>query len=186
VLMLLFAFIYWVGPNFRQRQPYPWISPGAVLGVVLWLAASGLFGVYVSLFAGNYTGSRSVYGSLGGAIVFMLWLQVSMLALLAGAEVNQVLQLRAGQRSSTAEMAGFGGEPAPVVTTTGPLGMEVDEAPSPPLAPAPRRADSDRTAEAPDEQSSHGMAVGGLAASAFGVLSGLLGLIGLLRHRRRE
>jgi membrane protein len=192
VLMLLFAFIYWVGPNFRQRQPYPWISPGAVLGVVLWLAASGLFGVYVSQFAGNYTGSRSVYGSLGGAIVFMLWLQVSMLALLAGAEVNQVLQLRAGQRSSTAEMAGFGGEPAPFVNTTGPLGMEVgmevDEAPSPPLAPPPRRADSDRTAEAPapDERSSHGMPVGGLAASAFGVLSGLLGLIGLLRHRRRE
>ncbi|HSK95453.1 MAG TPA: YhjD/YihY/BrkB family envelope integrity protein, partial [Euzebyales bacterium] len=43
VLMLLFAFIYWVGPNFKKRQPYPWISPGAVLGVVLWLVASGLF-----------------------------------------------------------------------------------------------------------------------------------------------
>jgi len=188
VLMLLFAFIYWAGPDFRERQPYPWISPGAVLGVVLWLASSGLFSVYLSLFAGNYTGSRSVYGSLGGAIVFMLWLQVSMLALLAGAEVNQVLQLRAGQRSSTAEMAGFGGEPAPVATAAGPVGRDVDEAPQPPPASDPAAGSPrDRPADAParDDDASHGLPVGGIAASAFGVMSGLLGLIGLLRHRRR-
>jgi membrane protein len=110
VLMLLFAFIYWLGPASRERQVYPWISPGAVLGVILWLVTSGLFGFYVNTF-GRYTGPASIYGSLGNAIVFMLWLQLSILALLLGAEVNQVLQLRASMRTSTAEIAGFGGAP---------------------------------------------------------------------------
>jgi membrane protein len=215
VLMLLFAFIYWAGPDFRERQPYPWISPGAVLGVVLWLTASGLFSLYVSTF-GSFTGSDSVYGSLGNAIVFMLWLQLSMLALLAGAEVNQVLQLRATKRTSTAEIAGFGGEPAPpVAATTG----SVDGGTVPPGAPPPAtpvapegvgarvtndrpgdngsvpeqdRARADRAvngrrgdAREGDEQSG-GWPAGGIAASAFAVISGLLGLIGLLRNRRRE
>jgi len=215
VLMLLFAFIYWVGPDFRERQPYPWMSPGAVLGVVLWLTASGLFSLYVNTF-GNYTDSGSVYGSLGNAIVFMLWLQMSMLALLAGAEVNQVLQLRATKRTSAAEVAGFGGEPAPPVTaTTGsvdggavPPGAPPPPAPSAPMSmsaagardrtgdngsasqqdrAAPDRAANGRRSDARegDEQSS-GLPAGGIAASAFAVVSGLLGLIGLLRNRRRE
>jgi membrane protein len=215
VLMLLFAFIYWVGPDFRERQPYPWMSPGAVLGVVLWLIASGLFSFYVSTF-GSYTDSGSVYGSLGNAIVFMLWLQMSMLALLAGAEVNQVLQLRATKRTSAAEVAGFGGEPAPPVTaTTGSVdgGAVPPAAPPPPAHSAPMsmsaagardrtgdngsasqqdRAAPDRAANGRrrdaregDEQSS-GLPAGGIAASAFAVVSGLLGLIGLLRNRRRE
>src|SRR5690606_21643296 len=51
-LMLLFAFIYWVGPDYDQRPPYPWISPGAVLGVVGWLVVSALFGLYTSTFGG--------------------------------------------------------------------------------------------------------------------------------------
>jgi membrane protein len=215
VLMLLFAFIYWVGPDFRQRQPYPWMSPGAVLGVVLWLTASGLFSLYVNTF-GSYTDSGSVYGSLGNAIVFMLWLQMSMLALLAGAEVNQVLQLRATKRSATAEIAGFGGEPAPPLTSaTGSLdgGAVPPGAPPPatPVAPAGvgARVTNDRAgddgsvsqldgleadravngrgsdAREGDEHSS-GWPAGGVAAGAFAVVSGVLGLIGLLRNRRRE
>lgn len=109
-LMLLFAFIYWVGPDYDRRPSYPWISPGAVLGVVTWMLASVLFGVYSGRFA-SFAAS-SVYGPLGGAIFFMVWLQLSMFALLLGAEVNQVLLLRASNRSSAAEVAGFGGEPA--------------------------------------------------------------------------
>lgn len=198
VLMLLFAFIYFVGPDFKERQPYPWISPGAVLGVVLWLAASGLFSVYLNMF-GSYTGSGSVYGSLGGAILFMLWLQLSMLALLAGAEVNQVLQLRADKRHAAAEIAGFGGEPAPVATTTGPVGRDVGTATAQlardtadlgigaAAGQVPDRAGSERGGDAPiEDERQRDLPVGGLAASAFGVASGLLGLIGLLRHRRRE
>jgi membrane protein len=215
VLMLLFAFIYWAGPDFGERQPYPWMSPGAVLGVVLWLTASGLFSLYVNTF-GSYTDSGSVYGSLGNAIVFMLWLQLSMLALLAGAEVNQVLQLRATKRSATAEIAGFGGEPAPPLTSaTGSVDGGAVPPGAPPSAPpvalagvvaggtndragdngsvsqrdgraADRVIDGrGRDAREGDEQSS-GWPAGGVAASAFAVVSGVLGLIGLLRSRRRE
>lgn len=116
-LMLLFAFIYWMGPDYEHRPPYAWITPGAALGVVTWLVASGLFGLYAGI-SGNYRGSGSIYGSLGSAILFMLWLQLSMFALLLGAEVNQVLQLRASARTSSAEVAGFGGEPATQLAPT--------------------------------------------------------------------
>jgi membrane protein len=169
-LMLLFAFIYWVGPDFRKRSSYVWISPGAALGVVTWIVASGLFGVYVNRF-GSFTGSGSIYGSLGNAIVFMLWLQLSILALLLGAEVNQVLLLRAGRRSSTADIAGFGGEPA---------------APPLPAVETANRAVDDQARETPTEtpRSQRRPGIGAGGALMIGV-SGLLGLIGLLRNRRR-
>ena len=97
--MLLFAFIYWIGPDYAKRPSWAWITPGAVVGVVTFLIASGLFGVYTS-YSGTYTGPNSIYGSLGSAILFMLWLQITMFALLLGAEVNQVLARRARRRRS--------------------------------------------------------------------------------------
>jgi membrane protein len=105
LLMLLFAFIYWIGPDYEQRPRWRWITPGAALAVVVWLLASGGFGWYVANF-GSYTDSDSPYGPLGSAIVFMLWLQLSMFALLLGAEVNQVLRRRV--RRVAAEQAGAG------------------------------------------------------------------------------
>lgn len=98
LLMILFAFIYWIGPDFERRPRWLLITPGAALAVVTWLLASAVFGWYVANFGGY--GEGSIYGSLGSAIVFMLWLQLSMFALLLGAEVNQVLRLRARRRAS--------------------------------------------------------------------------------------
>jgi membrane protein len=106
LLMVLFAFIYWIGPDYDRRPGWVWISPGAALAVVAWLVASAIFGWYVANF-GSYTASDSPYGPLGSAIVFMLWLQLSMFALLLGAEVNQVLALRA-RRKRSGEEAGAG------------------------------------------------------------------------------
>lgn len=97
LLMVLFAFIYWIGPDYERRPSWAWITPGAALAVVTWLVASAAFGWYVANF-GSYTEANSPYGPLGSAIVFMLWLQLSMFALLLGAEVNQVLVLRARRR----------------------------------------------------------------------------------------
>jgi membrane protein len=99
LLMVLFAFIYWIAPDYERRPGWAWITPGAALAVVTWLVASALFGWYVANF-GSYTAADSPYGPLGSAIVFMLWLQLSMFALLLGAEVNQVLALRARRRRS--------------------------------------------------------------------------------------
>jgi hypothetical protein len=95
--MILFAFIYWIGPDYERRPRWQFITPGAALAVVTWLLASAAFGWYVANY-GSY-GNGSIYGSLGSVIVFMLWLQLSMFALLLGAEVNQVLQIRARNRA---------------------------------------------------------------------------------------
>jgi membrane protein len=98
VLMILFAVIYWIGPN-RDVPSFKWITPGSVVGVLGWLALSGAFALYTRLF-GNY---GATYGSLAGAVLMMLWIQLSMVTLLVGAELNQVWerQLRVGDRKGS-------------------------------------------------------------------------------------
>lgn len=87
VLLLIvgMAFLYWAAPN--AKLPFRWISPGAVLFVIGWLVATAAFGFYVSNFA-NY---NQTYGALGGVIVLMLWLYLTNIILLVGAELNAVL-----------------------------------------------------------------------------------------------
>ncbi|MDQ2636668.1 MAG: YihY/virulence factor BrkB family protein [Actinomycetota bacterium] len=94
-VVLAVAILYYVTPNVEQPK-FRWISGGAALAIVVWLVASLLFGLYVANF-GNY---NRTYGTLAGAIVFLLWLWITNLALLFGAEVDAELersrQLQAG------------------------------------------------------------------------------------------
>lgn len=102
LLMGLFAFAYWLGPS--QRGGWRVVSPGAVLGVIGWLALSGGFTLFIQL-AGNY---KATYGGLAGVIVLLLWLQLSMLVLLFGAELDaEIVRLRA-RKAAVAAGAGFG------------------------------------------------------------------------------
>jgi membrane protein len=78
--------VNYFGPD--ADQDWEWVSPGAVLGTLLWLAASLAFKFYVVQF-GNY---NATYGSLGGIIVLMLWFYISGLAILAGAEMNAEIE----------------------------------------------------------------------------------------------
>jgi membrane protein len=87
-LLTLFALFYAVGPN-RKAPSWKWISPGGLVAVVIWLAASVAFSFYVSSFGGSYA---KTYGSLSGVIVLVLWLYLSALALLVGAELNGELE----------------------------------------------------------------------------------------------
>lgn len=82
-VITLVSVLYYATPNVRQ-PPFRWISPGAVLAVLVWLLASAGFGFYVSNF-GSYNKS---YGALAGVVVFLLWLWLTNLALLLGAELN--------------------------------------------------------------------------------------------------
>jgi membrane protein len=95
LLSLLLALLYYAAPNVRHPG-IRWISPGSVLAVLLWLAASGLFALYVSNF-GSY---NATYGALAGVIVFLVWLWISNIAILLGAELNAELErereIRAG------------------------------------------------------------------------------------------
>src|SRR3954471_5931431 len=80
VVITMFAFLYWAAPNVKHPK-FRWISPGGILGVLLWIVASAAFAFYVATFA-SY---NKTYGSLGGVIVFLVWLWISNLALLLGA-----------------------------------------------------------------------------------------------------
>jgi membrane protein len=83
VLLLVFATVLYLAPNVQRPRWRP-ISPGAVVAVVVWLAASGLFSLYTSMFA-SY---NKTWGSLAGVIVMLVWLWLSGTALLLGAEIN--------------------------------------------------------------------------------------------------
>lgn len=86
VVMWVFALSYYVLPDVRQRFRY--ITPGSVLGTVVWLGASWGFTVYVEHF-GRF---NATYGSLGGVVVLLLWLYISGLAFIIGGEVNAILE----------------------------------------------------------------------------------------------
>lgn len=87
VLMILFAVVYWLGPD-RDAPKLRWITPGSVVGVLAWLGLSGGFALYTRLFGGY----GATYGSLAGAVLMLLWFQLSMMTLLIGAELNQVCE----------------------------------------------------------------------------------------------
>lgn len=84
-LMLTVALIYYVAPD--VEQPLRWITPGGVFGVLLWVLASVGFSFYVRNF-GSY---NETYGSIGAVIVLLLYLYISSLAILFGAELNATL-----------------------------------------------------------------------------------------------
>jgi membrane protein len=95
IVMLVVALLYYATPNVRQPR-FRWISIGASIAILVWILASAAFGVYVAGFS-HYD---RTYGSLAGVIVFLLWLWITNLALLFGAEIDAELergrQLQAG------------------------------------------------------------------------------------------
>ena len=97
VVSLMFALLYWAAPNVKQPG-FRWVSPGGILAVVGWLIASGAFAFYV----GNFGSYNKTYGALGGVVVFLVWLWISNIVILLGAEFNAELQrsrqIQAGHR----------------------------------------------------------------------------------------
>jgi membrane protein len=95
IVVVIVAVLYYATPNVKQPK-FRWISIGAVFAIVVWILASVAFGLYVAMFA-SYD---KTYGSLAGVIVFLLWLWLTNLALLFGAELDAELergrQLQAG------------------------------------------------------------------------------------------
>jgi membrane protein len=87
VVVLIVALLYYTTPNVEQPK-FRWLSIGACVAILTWVAASALFGVYVA----NFSNYNRTYGSLAGAIVFLLWLWITNLALLFGAELDAELE----------------------------------------------------------------------------------------------
>jgi len=82
-MFLAFSLIYYFAPNMKEPQWY-WITPGAAVGVVLWIMASLGFSLYLKFF-NSYS---KTYGSLGAVIILMLWFYLTGMAILIGGEVN--------------------------------------------------------------------------------------------------
>jgi membrane protein len=99
VLLLLVSFLlavlYWGAPN--VKLPFRLVSPGGLLAVLGWVIASVAFAFYVS----NFSSYNKTYGALAGPIVFLLWLWISNICILLGAELNAELErsrkLQAGE-----------------------------------------------------------------------------------------
>lgn len=94
--LLAFSFIYFVTPDVRQRG-FRWITPGALVGVALWLAASAGFSSYLA----NFKSFNVTYGTFAAAIILLVWLWLTNVALLFGAEVNAEIERAKGIAEGT-------------------------------------------------------------------------------------
>jgi membrane protein len=82
-MSVAFATVYYVAPNLNEPEWY-WITPGSVVGFLLWIAVSVVLRVYLHYF-NSYS---ATYGSLGAVIILMLWFYLTGMAILLGGEVN--------------------------------------------------------------------------------------------------
>ena len=101
-ILLFFALVYYLAADKDVRR-WQWITPGSLIGGVLWLALSGLFALYVT-YAGNYT---KTYGTIASGIILLLWLNYSAFALLYGADLDSELERQADIRAAGGERAGL-------------------------------------------------------------------------------
>ena len=87
VVVVIVALLYYATPNVKQPK-FRWVSVGAALAIVVWILLSVAFGFYVA----SFSSYDKTYGALGGVIVFLLWLWLTNLALLFGAELDSELE----------------------------------------------------------------------------------------------
>jgi membrane protein len=87
LVSLMFALLYWASPN-AKTGGFRWITPGGVFAVVCWVIASAGFAFYL----GNFASYDKTYGTLAGVIAFLVWLWISNMAILLGAELDAELE----------------------------------------------------------------------------------------------
>ena len=87
LVALLLALLYWAAPNVRHPG-FRWLTPGAVLAIVVWVAGSAGFTIYLA----NFSSYNRTYGTLAGVIIFLVWLWLTNLGVLLGAQLNAELE----------------------------------------------------------------------------------------------
>jgi membrane protein len=91
VMVTMFAVLFYAAPNVKVVG-FKWVTPGALLAIVVWLLASAAFACY----AANFGSYDKTYGTLGGVVVFLIWMWITNMAILLGAQFNAETE-RAGQ-----------------------------------------------------------------------------------------
>jgi membrane protein len=87
VVLLMIAVLYYTAPNAKLPR-FQWVSPGSLLAVIVWIGASGLFALYVA----NFGAYNKTYGTLGGILTLLVWMWLTNIAILFGAELNSELE----------------------------------------------------------------------------------------------
>jgi membrane protein len=91
-VFIAFVLIYFFAPDLHEQQ-LRWLTPGAAVGVILWLVVSFLFGSYLNF----YNTYSVVYGSLGAVIILLLWFYLTGVTILIGGEVNSIIEQAAAR-----------------------------------------------------------------------------------------
>ncbi len=107
LMMFVWALLYWALPDVEHKS-FKFITPGSIIGVIVWVVASWGFSVYVQNF-GKYDAN---YGALGGVIVMLLWMWITAQVLLIGAEINAILEHKSPEGKAPGQKKeGQGGGP---------------------------------------------------------------------------
>jgi membrane protein len=114
VVMLGVSLLYRFGPS-RARAKWRWISWGSVLATLAWLIMSVGFSYYLQ----NFADYNATYGSLGAAIGFMLWMWLSSVILIVGAELNAEMEHQTARDSTSGDPQPMGERGAVVADTLG-------------------------------------------------------------------
>jgi membrane protein len=119
LVMVGLAVIYRFGPS-RREPRWQWISVGCIVAAIAWLASSALLSLYMSSFA-NYD---ATYGSLGAAIGMMMWIWISVIVILFGAELNSEIEHQTARDSTIKSQKPLGARGAVMADTIGPAAGE--------------------------------------------------------------
>ena len=104
IVSFMFSILYWAAPNVKHPG-FRWLSPGGLFAVAVWVIASAAFAFYVA----NFSSYNKTYGALAAVIIFLVWLWISNIAVLLGAEFNA--EIERGRRIE----AGHPGDEEPFV-----------------------------------------------------------------------
>ena len=115
IMTLMVGILYWAAPN--AKRGFRWVTPGGVVGILIWIVASALFAFYVA----NFSSYNKTYGALAGVIIFLVWIWISNLAILLGAEFNAEIE------RARAEVDGLPRGAEPYVTPRDTRAMNDDE-----------------------------------------------------------
>jgi membrane protein len=114
LVMLGLAILYRFGPS-RREPRWQWVSVGSLFAAIAWLAGSGLLSWYLAKFA-NYD---ATYGSLGAAIGLMMWMWLSIIVILVGAELNSEIEHQTARDSTVGGEKPLGARGAAMADTVG-------------------------------------------------------------------